>query len=205
MPELGVIDPAHDPVFVDEDTRRKRDILSGTAAPMADFELVDELAVLVGEKGEIGSELPSEGFRDRRRIDANSENAGVGLCDPRLEFLELPELTRAERSPRPPVEEVERCFAVETEEAFRVEGPAAGVLERKAWKRLTELQVGFSARKSSAHADVPGEGSEHHELDDEKNPVNEVRSREHGSKADRRARADERELLERIAAIFTAP
>ena len=31
--------------------------------------------------------------------------------------------------------------------------------------------------------------------------VHEVRSREHGSKAERRARADERELLERIAAI----
>jgi len=205
MAELGVVNPAHDPVFVNEDARRKRDIFSGTAAPMADVELVDELAVLVGEKGEIGPEFQPEGLRDIRRIDANGENTGVGIRDPRLEFLELPELTRAERSPRAPVEEVERCFAVEPLEALRVEGPAAGILERKARKRLADLQVGFSARKSRAHADVPSESSERQELDNEENPVNDVRAREHCSQAEGRARADERELLERIAAIFTAP
>lgn len=205
MAELRVVDPAHDPVFVDEDARRKRDIFSGTAAPVADVELVDELAVLVGEKGEISPDLPSEGFRDRRRIDANSENPGIGIRDPRLEFLELPELTRAKRSPGPPVEEVKRCFAVEPLEAFRVEGPATGILEREAWKRLAQLQARFSARESRADAHVPGKAGERHELDEEENPMNDVWPRQHGSKADGRARADERELLERIAAILTAP
>jgi len=205
MAELGVVNPAHDPVFVNEDARRKRDIFSGTAAPMADVELVDELAVLVGEKGEIGPDLPAESFRDRRRIDADSENPRVGIRDPLLKFLELPELTRAERSPRAPVEEVERCFTVEPLEAFRVEGPAAGILERKAWKRLAELQARLSARESRTDADVPCKAGKRHELDEEENPMNDVWPRQHGSKADGRARPDERELLERIAAIFAVP
>lgn len=138
MTELGLVNPSHQAVFVHENTSRKSDVF---ATAMSDVELVEELTSLVGEKRELGAEFLTEALRDIRRIDTDRENARVSSGDSILEFLELPELTRAKWSPRAPIEEHERRLAVE---ARRVEELAMRVAEREAGEAITYPKRDFA-------------------------------------------------------------
>ena len=188
-------------MFVHENTRGKSDILAVPTTAMSDVELVEELTSLVGEEGELGAELLAKTFRDFRRIDTNRENARIGSGDSILEFLELPELTRAKRSPRAPIEENERGLAVETR---RVEELAVGVTEGEARKAIPHPERDFAPRKAGAARDVPNEHRERNELDGEEADVEDASALEYRRQADEDARADEHELLVGVAAIRTA-
>lgn len=98
---------------------------------MADVELVQQLAALVRQERKVSAELAAKPLRDVRRVDRDRDDAGLRIAYPLLEFLELPELTRAKRSPRTPVEEIEHGFA---QELFRIYMAAARVGKLEARK-----------------------------------------------------------------------
>ena len=198
--ELSLVNLSHQAMFVHENTRGKSDVLAVPTTAMSDVELVEELTSLVGEEGELGAELPAKTFRDFRRIDTNRENARVGSGDSILEFLELPELTRAKRSARAPIEENERRLAVE---AHRVEELAVGVTEREAREAIPHPERDFAPRKAGAARDVPNDHRERDELDGKQADVEDARALENRRQADEDARADEHELLVGVAAIRT--
>jgi hypothetical protein len=165
---------------------------------MSDIELVEELPALVGEEGELGAEFLPKTFRDFRWVDTDSENACVGSGDSILEFLELPELTRAKRSPRPSIEQNERRLAVETR---RVEELAVRVAEREAREAVPYPKRDCAPRKAGAARHVPNEHDERGELEGEEADVENASAVEYRRQADEDARADEHELLVGVAAI----
>ena len=135
MSELGLVDPAHDGVFVHENAGRKGDVGIAHTLSVPDIQLVEEDSFLIGQKGEAGAETLPETLRDLGRIDAYGDHADTGVLDPLLEFLELPELTRAEQSPVAAVEQIE-CRGL-TLEALAVKGLAGRIGQSEARQSLS--------------------------------------------------------------------
>ncbi len=135
MSEFRLVNPAHDGVFVHDNAGGKGDVGTAPTLVVPDIQLVEEDSFLIGKKGEAGAEAPAETLRDLGRIDAYGDNADTRVLDPLLEFLELPELTRAEGSPVAAVEQIECCRL--TLEALAAKGLAGRIGQSEARQSLS--------------------------------------------------------------------
>jgi hypothetical protein len=136
MSELRLVDPAHDGVFVHENAGRKGDVGTAPTFVVPNIQLIEEDSFLIRKKGKASAETLPETLRDLGRIDAYSDNADTGVLDPLLEFLELPELTRAERSPVATVEQI-KCRGL-TLEALAVKGFACRIGQDEVRQSLSD-------------------------------------------------------------------
>jgi len=124
---------------------------------VADVELVEKLAFFVGEKRELRAELQAKRLGYLRRVDADGEDAGIGVLETILELLELPELTRAKRSPGASIKKIQRGLP---ENATRLDELSSGASEREIRESISHGDPEFAAREARADTHVPGKQSQ---------------------------------------------
>ena len=177
MSELGLVNPVHDGVFVHKNTGRKGYVGTAHTLSVPNIQLVEEDSFLIGQKGEAGAETLPETLQNLGWIDAYGDNADTSVLDPLLEFLELPELTRAERSPATTVEQIERCGL--TLEALAAKGLAGRIGQSEARQSLSGQNGHSASPESSTDPKVHKRDSERDELDEKQRPLQKRRPLHH--------------------------
>ena len=179
MSELGLVNPLHDGVFVHKNTGRKGNVGTEHTLTVPNIQLVEEDSFLIGQKREAGSQTLPKTLRDLGWIDAYGDNANTSVLDPLLGFLELPELTRTERSPVTTVEQIE-CYGL-TLEALAAKGLASRIGQSEARQSLSGQNAHSASPESNADSKVRKRDSKSDELDEQQRPIQKRRPLHHSN------------------------